>query len=68
MINKVLVINSGSTSLRYKVFNITTFKKVVSGNIQNIGTGKFKNHKQALKNIIREIGDLGDIKAVGHRV
>ncbi|MFH1661535.1 MAG: acetate/propionate family kinase [Candidatus Falkowbacteria bacterium] len=58
----ILVINSGSTSLKYKLFNEEE-KEIKSGNFDNVSDLDF-----ALKNILREIGDLRDIKAVGHRV
>jgi acetate kinase len=68
MKDKILVINSGSTSLKYKLFNINGLKEEKSGYIQNIGQGKIKDHKQALEFTLKEIGNLDRIKAVGHRV
>ena len=58
----ILVINSGSTSLKYKLF---------ADNESEIKQGifeKISNHSVAIKSALREIGDLRDIKAVGHRV
>lgn len=65
---QILVINSGSTSLKYKLFDIKNFRELKSGYIQNIGTSKVKNHEQALKTALGEIGELKNIMAVGHRV
>ena len=65
---QILVINSGSTSLKYKLFDIKKFREIKSGYIQNIGTGKIRNHVQALRIALKEIGKLENIVAVGHRV
>lgn len=57
----ILVINSGSTSTKYKLF--AGEREIKSGNIVS------NNHRnKIIKEILREIGDLRDIKAVGHRV
>lgn len=58
----ILAINSGSTSVKYKLFNDEE-KELKRGDIQNI-----KDHFTALKLVLREIGDLRDLAAVGHRV
>lgn len=68
MKDKVLVINSGSTSLKYKLFYLEDLKEEKSGYIQNIGQEKVKDHKEALEIALKEIGNLERIKAVGHRV
>lgn len=60
---KILIINSGSTSLKYKLFSLPGLDVVAAGNLQNIA-----NHEEALKKSLRKIGDLRDIKAIGHRV
>ncbi|MDA3840091.1 MAG: acetate/propionate family kinase [Patescibacteria group bacterium] len=62
MSQNILVINSGSTSLKYKLFD-------VSGN--EIKREKFlveNNHEKIIKKILREVGDVSDISAVGHRI
>lgn len=58
----ILVINSGSTSVKYKLFadDETEIRAGVEENI--------KDHNAAMKNILRQIGDLRDLAAVGHRV
>ena len=68
MKDKILVINSGSTSLKYKLFDNEDLKEEKSGYIQNIGQGEVKDHKEALALALKEIGDLDRIKVVGHRV
>ena len=57
----ILVINSGSTSLKYKLFDDE--KEIKSGNFNNVS-----NLDLTIKNVLREIGDLRDLKVVGHRV
>ncbi len=65
--DRILVLNSGSTSLKYKLFNFG-LKELKSGFIEEIGKGKIKNHTEALENVLNEIGNIEDIKFVGHRV
>ncbi len=60
---KILVINAGSTSLKYKLFDSGSLAVIKEGNFQNI-----ESHKQALKQTLRKIGDLRDIQVIGHRV
>jgi acetate kinase len=59
---KILAINSGSTSVKYKLFNEK--EKELKGKCFN----EVKNHEEIIKIILREIGDLRDLVAVGHRV
>ncbi len=58
----ILVINSGSTSLKYKLF-ADDESEIKQGIFE-----KISNHSAAIKSALREIGDLRDITAVGHRV
>lgn len=58
----ILVINSGSTSVKYKLF-ADDESEIKRGCLENI-----KDHLTALKLILRQIGDLRDLTAVGHRV
>jgi acetate kinase len=58
----ILVLNSGSTSVRYKLF-ADDEKEIKKGYIEHI-----KDHNAAIKSVLREIGDLRDLSAVGHRV
>ncbi|MEZ4087540.1 MAG: acetate kinase [Candidatus Gracilibacteria bacterium] len=71
---KILVINAGSSSLKYELFN----KKLDSlgdGYIERIGQkGQIPNHEKAVKQALESIQEKGlvaslaEIKAVGHRV
>ncbi|MFA6096936.1 MAG: acetate/propionate family kinase [Candidatus Paceibacterota bacterium] len=65
--DQILVLNSGSTSLKYKLFDFK-LKELNSGFIEDIGKGEIKNHTEALKEAIGKIGNVENIKYVGHRV
>ncbi len=60
--SNILVINSGSTSLKYKLFNEDE-KEIKSGKLADV-----ENTEKAVKTILKEIGNLRDLAAVGHRV
>ena len=70
----VLIINSGSTSLKYKLFSVPSLNEKAEGNISNIGEKKsqIKNHDQAFRVMLLELQkeyiNLDEIVAVGHRV
>lgn len=58
---KILVINSGSTSLKYKLYSGE--QELKSGRFEDV-----KDHRLVIKDVLKEIADLRDIVAVGHRV
>ena len=58
----ILVINSGSTSIKYALFGDDE-TEIKQGEVADI-----QDHYAALKLVLRQIGDLRDLKAVGHRV
>jgi acetate kinase len=60
--SNILVLNSGSTSIKYKIFD-SGKKCLKSGIIDGAA-----DHEKALKDILRQIGDLRGLAAVGHRV
>ncbi len=63
---KILVLNLGSSSVKYSLFSMPAGKLLDKGLVEKIGEkGGFKNHRQALDTILK---DIKDIKAVGHRV
>lgn len=65
---RVLVINAGSSSIKYQVISLPEGESLVQGLIENIGTGGPSNHTEALHDVVGEIGDVSGIDAVGHRV
>ncbi len=64
---KILVINSGSSSIKYKLFEMPQARLVKKGAIEHIGEegSVFKNHYAGLKIIL---GQIKLVEAVGHRV
>lgn len=64
---RILVINSGSSSIKYKLFDMPSERLILKGVIEHIGEAgsTFSNHYAGLKIILEEI-KLVD--AVGHRV
>ncbi|WP_104159936.1 acetate/propionate family kinase [Arthrobacter sp. ZGTC212] len=67
----VLVINSGSSSLKYQVRDTATGELLVKGIIDRIGEEAVPDHGAALEELARRLPEaLGgrDIDAVGHRV
>ncbi|MFC1703870.1 acetate/propionate family kinase [Candidatus Omnitrophota bacterium] len=64
---EILVLNSGSSSIKYQLFLMPQEKILDKGSIDNIGESgsKIKNHQQALMMILSKISH---IDAVGHRV
>ena len=67
-IDKVLVINSGSSSLKYQLFSMKKGERLAKGLVERIGCGGPKDHTEALKQVVEELGTPKDIDAIGHRV
>ncbi|GAA1352196.1 acetate kinase [Falsarthrobacter nasiphocae] len=67
----VLVVNSGSSSIKYQVRDTDTQEVLAKGLIESIGTGGLPDHAAGLDLISERLEDeLGgrEIDAVGHRV
>jgi len=64
---QIAVINSGSSSLKFKVFDMSTKEVLKSVLIEHIGEdgSDIKNHHEALQSIDIDFNQLG---AIGHRV
>ena len=67
-IRKVLVVNSGSSSLKYQLFDMETETRLAKGLVERIGAGGPKNHAEALRQVVEDLGHPADIDAIGHRV
>ena len=67
-IRKVLVVNSGSSSLKYQLFDMATETRLAKGIVERIGAGGPANHAEALKQVVADLGNPKDIDAIGHRV
>ena len=62
----VLVINCGSSSIKYRVINTTTGKQLAQGKTERLGNGG-GSHENAINAILAELSQF-TIDAVGHRV
>jgi len=73
-VNKIVVLNAGSSSLKYKLIDIQTKNVLASGVIERIGKKEVKDHGVALeyvKKALKETGfleDWNDLDGIGHRV
>ena len=68
-IRKVLVVNSGSSSLKYQLFDMVKGERLAKGLVERIGCGGPKDHTEALKKVVADLGDAAkDVDAIGHRV
>ena len=68
-ISKVLVINSGSSSLKYQLFDMDKGRRIAKGLVERIGCGGPKDHTAALDQVVADLGDAArGIDAIGHRV
>jgi len=73
---KILVINCGSSSIKYKLYSTTTNKSLTKGLIEKIGErgSEVKNHSQGVRKLVADIlkskaiKNLEEINAIGHRV
>jgi len=73
---KILVINSGSSSLKYQFFNMPAKAPIYTGLVERIGLlgSAVANHGEALKQVLDALHEKGVIKSpdevdlVGHRV
>ena len=70
----VLVINSGSSSLKYAVVEPDSGMTVVDGTVERIGDGPVSDHAAALRAAFEQLAESGrpldslELIAVGHRV
>jgi acetate kinase len=70
----VLVINSGSSSLKYAVVEPDSQKMVADGIVERIGDGPVADHGAALQEAFKQLAESGQpleslgLVAVGHRV
>lgn len=66
----VLVINSGSSSLKYQLLQPDSGESLADGNVEQIGEqgSEFPDHDAALRHAFAQLGDLDRLTAVGHRV
>jgi acetate kinase len=74
MSRSVLVVNSGSSSLKYAVVEPDSGSMVADGIVERIGDGPVADHAEALQTAFEQLAESGrpldtlDLVAVGHRV
>ena len=54
-IRKVLVVNSGSSSLKYQLFDMKTETRLAKGLVERIGCGGPANHGEALREVVKQL-------------
>ena len=70
----ILVVNCGSSSLKYKVFSVPEFDEIHKSSIEHIGEldSVVKNHHDAIEHLFEDLKSAGinkdSIDGVGHRV
>jgi len=66
---QILVINCGSSSVKYQVLDLSTQTKLVRGKVEKIGenSGEFATHTEALQSVFAKLGGH-KVEAVGHRI
>ncbi|MES4905651.1 MULTISPECIES: acetate kinase [unclassified Streptomyces] len=72
--SRVLVLNSGSSSVKYQLLDMADGSRLASGIVERIGEGPVADHSAALKQVAEELAARGlgldspHLAAVGHRV
>ena len=67
--SRVLVVNSGSSSLKYAVVDADSGEMIADGIVERIGEGEVPDHAVALQVVFDELADdMEGLVAVGHRV
>ncbi|HVQ51323.1 MAG TPA: acetate kinase [Mycobacterium sp.] len=68
MTRSVLVLNSGSSSVKFAVVDADSGGTVADGIVERIGEGEVPDHAAALLLAFEQLSDIGELVAVGHRV
>ena len=64
----VFIVNSGSSSIKWEMLDVSTEEKMAGGIVERIGeAGHAADHEQAMQQILGELGDATPV-AIGHRV
>jgi acetate kinase len=69
-VSRAFVVNSGSSSIKYQLIDLTTNESILSGLVERIGEpgGDAVNHTEGLRSVLDQLGDDANISVVGHRV
>ena len=69
MTRSVLVLNSGSSSVKYAVVDADSGAQAADGIVERIGDGEVPDHAAAMQVVFDELADeMAGLVAVGHRV
>lgn len=68
--SSVFVVNSGSSSLKYQLIDLTSGESRLSGLIERIGEPDsfIADHSEGMNVVLAKLGNVDDLVAVGHRV
>jgi acetate kinase len=64
----VLVLNSGSSTLKYAIVDPASGLRVADGIVERIGEGEVGDHGAALRIVFDRLEEPADMVAVGHRI
>jgi acetate kinase len=64
----VLVLNSGSSTVKYAVVDPASGTAITDGVVERIGEGEVSDHEAALRVVFAELPDPKGLIAVGHRI
>jgi len=73
-VNKIVVLNAGSSSLKYQLIDIETKTVLASGLVERIGEKEVKDHSVALEYVKKTLNETGfledwnELGGIGHRV
>ena len=67
---KILVLNAGSSSLKYKLYNLDSMHSFASGVVEHIAEGGYADAMMEVEQRLGEAGvaSLRELDAIGHRV
>jgi acetate kinase len=65
---RLLVLNCGSSSVKYKLYEGNPPRAAMAGQVDQIGGSGARDHAHALETVFAQLADHGPIDAVGHRV
>ena len=74
IMNKILVLNAGSSSIKYQLLEMDSETILAQGMIERIGETDIKDHKEALETIEKTLqnsnvlNDWNELDGIGHRV
>ncbi|HEY7051536.1 MAG TPA: acetate kinase [Mycobacterium sp.] len=68
MSGTVLVLNSGSSTVKYAVVDPASGESLTDGMVERIGEGEVADHEAALRLVFDQLSEPDDVVAVGHRI